>query len=298
MFNIEITYYCCEYAIRGITTKRSTPAKKDRGKSVGCVTKNITYKTLQVNKFFCHECNRYCINNECLRKHKNVCDKEYKCDGCNFVLQRNDRTHIGVCGYGQCHNCKQENIRIIDHKCYMQRRSGKGGYCVKSCVCNEKSTEKQKNCTFSTNYVFFDYEAQQNTGTHIPNMVISHDFEGQKYVFSTDDTDSANDKFCKWALSKVMKGTTYIAHNSKAYDTYFIIQYILKNMPIVKYKVIRNGTKIMVLEIKYGGLNIKFIDCHNFIQLKLSEFPKTCGLKEAKKCTFHIFLIHRKIKDM
>jgi len=60
----------------------------------------------------------------------------------------------------------------------MQRRNGKGGYCVESCVCNEKSTKKLKNCTFSTNYVFFDYEAQKNTGTHIPNMVIAHDFEG------------------------------------------------------------------------------------------------------------------------
>ncbi|XP_060868772.1 uncharacterized protein LOC132943701 [Metopolophium dirhodum] len=285
----ERVYYC-ELCDTGYNNKKKHACKNGPGQKCRLCNEKYHIQNFTCKKIFCHECNRYCVNNECLRKHKNVCDKEYKCNGCNFVVQRNDRTHTSVCGYGQCHNCKQENIRISDHKCYMQRRTGKGGYCVESCICNEKSTEKQKNCTFSTNYVFFDYEAQQNTGTHIPNMVIAHDFEGRKYVFSTDDAGSANDKFCKWALSKVMKGTTYIAHNSKAYDTYFIIQYILKNMPTVKYEVIRNGTKIMMLEIKYGGLNIKFIDSHNFIQSKLSEFPKTFGLKEAKKGYFpHFF---------
>ncbi|KAF0706482.1 Uncharacterized protein FWK35_00035343, partial [Aphis craccivora] len=245
---------------------------------------------LKEEKIFCHECNRYCVDVECLRKHRNVCDKEYKCSGCNSILQRNDHTHNSVCGYGKCHNCIQENIDLCVHECFMQRKIGKGGYCVEVCVCNSKSSEKWKDCTFTTNYIFFDYEAQQSTGTHIPSMVIAHNFEDTKYVFSTDDGATANDKFYKWALSKDMKGTTYIAHNSKSYDTYFIIQYILKHMPTVKYEIICNGTKIMMLEIKEGGLNIKFIDSHNFIQSKLSDFPKTFRLTEAKKGYFpHCF---------
>lgn len=61
-------------------------------------------------------------------------------------------------------------------------------------------------------------------------------------------------------------------------------------MPTVKYEIVRNGTKIMMLEIKEGGLNIKFIDSHNFVQSKLSDFPKTFGLTEAKKGYFpHYF---------
>lgn len=47
-------------------------------------------------------------------------------------------------------------------------------------------------------------------------MAISHDFQGNKYVFFSDDGDTANEKFCKWALTKEMKGTTYITRNSKA----------------------------------------------------------------------------------
>ncbi|KAF0691466.1 Uncharacterized protein FWK35_00036758, partial [Aphis craccivora] len=109
-------------------------------------------------------------------KHRNVCDKEYKCSGCNLIVQRNDHTHNSVCGYEKCHNCKQENIDLCLHECFMQRKIGKGGYCVEACVCNSKSSEKRKDCTFTTNYIFFDYEAQQNTGTHIPNMSKLSDF--------------------------------------------------------------------------------------------------------------------------
>ncbi|KAF0726407.1 Uncharacterized protein FWK35_00015503 [Aphis craccivora] len=205
-------------------------------------------------------------------------------------------THNSVCGYGKCHNCKQENIDLCLHECFMQQKIRKGEYCVEACVCNSKSSEKRNDCMFTTNYIFFYYEAQQNTETHIPNMVIAHNFEGTKYVFSTDDAATANDKFCKWALSKDIKGTTYIAHNSKSYDTYFIIQYILKYMPTVKYEIIRNGTKIMMLEIKEGGLNLKFIDSLHFIQSKLFDFPKRLDLQKRKMDTFHIFSILQKIK--
>lgn len=286
----ERVYYC-ELCDTGYNNNKTEHVCK-KGAALKCKLCNEKYHIhdFRKEKMFCQECDRYCVDVECLSKHKQVCDKEYKCSGCNLIVQRNDHTHNSVCGYGKCHNCKQENVQLCQHECYMQRKMGKGGYCVEACVCNNQSPEKRKDCTFTTNYIFFDYEAQQNTGTHIPNMAIAHDFEGTKYVFSTDDMGSANDKFCKWALSKEMKGTTYIAHNSKAYDTYFIIQYILKHMPTVKYEIVRNGTKIMMLEIKEGGLNIKFIDSHNFVQSKLSDFPKTFGLTEAKKGYFpHYF---------
>ncbi|XP_050066420.1 uncharacterized protein LOC126555557 [Aphis gossypii] len=286
----ERVYYC-ELCDTGYNNNKNKHVCK-KGPGLKCKLCNEKYHIhdFRKEKKFFQECNRYCVDVECLRKHRNVCDKEYKCSGCNLIVQRNDHTHNSVCGYGKCHNCKQENIKLCLHECFMQRKIGKGGYCVEACVCNNKSSEKRKDCTFTTNYIFFDYEAQQNTGTHIPNMVIAHNFEGTKYVFSTDDVATANDKFCKWALSKDMKGTTYIAHNSKSYDTYFIIQYILKYMPTVKYEIIRNGTKVMMLEIKEGGLNIKFIDSLNFIQSKLSDFPKTSGLTEAKKGYFpHFF---------
>ncbi len=42
-------------------------------------------------------------------------------------------------------------------------------------------------CTFTENYIFFDYQAQQETGTHTPNLVIAHDFNGNEYKFKTNE---------------------------------------------------------------------------------------------------------------
>jgi len=53
----------------------------------------------------------------------------------------------------------------------------------------------------------------------------------------------------------------------------------------VKYHIFRNGTKIMSLELKHR-INIRFIDSHSIVQSKLSDFPKTFGLKELKKKIF------------
>ena len=74
--------------------------------------------------------------------HKTICDEEYKCDGCNFIVQRNNYTHN--CSYGKCFNCKQDNILLNQHQCFMQQKIGKGGYYNKAFVCNDKSSEKTK----------------------------------------------------------------------------------------------------------------------------------------------------------
>ncbi|KAE9542740.1 hypothetical protein AGLY_002651 [Aphis glycines] len=172
----ERVYYC-ELCDTGYNNNKNKHVCK-KGPGLKCKLCNEKYHIhdFRKEKIFCQECNRYSIDVECLRKHRNVCDKEYKCSGCNLIVQRNDHTHNSVCGYGKCHNCKQENIKLCLHECFMQRKIGKGGYCVEACVCNNKSSEKRKDCTFTTNYIFFDYEAQQNTGTHIPNMSKLSDF--------------------------------------------------------------------------------------------------------------------------
>ena len=78
------------------------------------------------------------------------------------------------------------------------------------------------------------------------------------------------------------KGYTFIAHNSKAYDSMFILQYCINNG--LKPDIIPNGTKIMEMKIKKAG--IRFIDSYNFISQPLRAFPKTFGLKETVKGYF------------
>jgi len=81
--------------------------------------------------------------------------------------------------------------------------------------------KKLPKCTYTENYIFFDYEAEQETGTHILNLVIAHDFNGNVYKFKI------NNDFCKWLISNDHKDYTCIAYYAKGYDSQFILKYDL-----------------------------------------------------------------------
>jgi hypothetical protein len=149
------------------------------------------------------------------------------------------------------------------------------------CTCGQSVTPvNNPKCTYTEKYIFFDYESQQSTGVHIPNLVVAHDFEGNKWEFNT------NDEFCSWLISPEHRGYTAIAHYSQGYDSQFIMQYCVQNT--LKPETIYNGTKLMYLKIHRIGLRI--IDSFNFVSSPLASFPKTFGLTELKKGYFpHLF---------
>ena len=141
--------------------------------------------------------------------------------------------------------------------------------------------EINPDCSYTEKYIFFDYETQQETGTHIPSCICAHYFDGTRFDFET------NEEFCKWLISKRHVGYTGIAHYAKAFDSQFMLQYCI-NQGGLNPDVICNGTKIMYLEIK--TLKLKIIDSFNFVAEPLSSFPKTFGLTELCKGYFpHLF---------
>jgi hypothetical protein len=154
-----------------------------------------------------------------------------------------------MCSYTRCRNC-EKIIKTNEQKGYMLPKQSK------------PSTEK---------YIFFDYEAEQYTGVHIPNFIIGHYFDGTKFYFKT------NHEICGWLISANHKGYTAIAHNTKCYESQFILKCCKDNT--LKPYTIYNGTKLMLLEV----CKIKIIDSHNYIASPLSAFPKTFGLNEHKK---------------
>ncbi|EEZ98755.1 hypothetical protein TcasGA2_TC001319 [Tribolium castaneum] len=103
-------------------------------------------------------------------------------------------------------------------------------------------------CSYTEKYLFFDYEAMQETGKHIANLAISHDFSGNVNSFET------NEDFCKWLISRDHKGYTAIAHYSKGYDSYFILKHCVENG--IKPFCVYNGSKIMLMEIKSINLRL------------------------------------------
>ena len=134
-------------------------------------------------------------------------------------------------------------------------------------------------------HVFFDIEAMQDTGRHIPNLLIAeteHDhrpvrFKGEHCVGD----------FLEWLDTLTEKDTrpvTLIAHNFQGYDGYFTVDEYHKQHRIVEQ--LRNGAKL--LQVTFD--RIRFIDSLSFFQMPLSAFPKTFGLTELKKGHFpHLF---------
>ncbi|XP_072400453.1 uncharacterized protein [Diabrotica undecimpunctata] len=255
------------------------------------------------NKILCKNCNRYCYNDECLANHTEVCKEVFKCTTCNKICKRENRHE---CGYSMCRNCNTF-VEIATHQCYMMKKPAKGGVCTNPCECNSRSNEVNKGCQYNTKaktickepckcnglsntpinrctytekYLFFDYEAMQDTGIHVPNLIIVHDYAGNKYVFTN------NEEFCKWLISEKHRGYTAVAHNGKSYDSYFILKYCVENT--IKPYTIYNGSKLMLLEVE--ALKLKIIDSSNFVAGPLSGFPTTFGLHELKKGYFpHFF---------
>ena len=77
-----------------------------------------------------------------------------------------------------------------------------------------------------------------------------------------------------------------IAHNMKAFDGCFILQYIAENSIVAS--PILSGLKIMALEVK--PLKMKFIDSLNFLPMPLAAFEKAFGLQACGKGHFpHFF---------
>jgi hypothetical protein len=186
------------------------------------------------------------------------------CKNCDIPDKTNKRIKYHIY---QCKDCKNRNKKPLNDT--------KPFKCVK--CGSKKHTTK---CSYTEKYLFFDYEAMQETGKHIANLVISHDFSGNVNSFKT------NEDFCKWLISRDHKGYTAIAHYSKGYDSYFILKYCVENG--IKPFCIYNGSKIMLMEIK--SINLRIIDSSNFVQGPLKNFPKTFGLKELKKGYFpHFF---------
>ena len=283
-------YYCQEC--------KKTYTKRDKhmcpSKCLSCFTYKKDTKC-EGKEIICEKCNRKFFGNRCFKNHlKNrskvedktdiVCDAVKKCLDCNRIIT-GKYVNNHKCGYTECNNCNEYVGN--SHKCFIRKVNAKGGYCtvdsMKPCK-NNNSIKKTNWCyscrTYTEKYIFYDFEATQNTGTHTVNLSIAQDFEGKEYIHNSID------EFCKYFLNDKYKGYTFIAHNSKGYDSHFVLKWLIDQG--IKPYCIYNGAKIMFMELP--KLSIRFIDSLNFLQMPLKSFPKTFGMNELKKGYFpHYF---------
>ena len=284
----DTPYYCHE--CKKAYTKRDK--HKCPSKCLSCFTYAKERKcdgkeiVCENRKFFGKKCFRNHLKNRSKVEDKMdiICDTVKKCLDCNRIIT-GKYVNIHKCGYIECNNCNKYVGK--NHKCFMKKTKAKGGYCTvdgkKPCK-NNDSIKKKDWChscrTYTEKYVFYDFEATQNTGTHTINLSIAQDFNGKEYIHNSIK------EFCKGFLNDKFKGYTFNAHNSKGYDCYFILKWLI-NQGIKPY-CIYNGAKIMFMEIP--KVSIRFIDSLNFLQMPLKSFPNTFGMNELKKGYFpHYF---------
>jgi len=225
-----------------------------------------------------------------------ACETIWKCKECKrnmLWVARTPENH--QCGERKCLNCK--DYFVGEHECFILKKPCKGGYCVRSSEypCRGKEgmigplMNKKDWCyscrTHSSRYFTFDFETDQETGTHIPMWCGVKDYYGNQAAVFYNKGESIKNEFCKWLIRREHRGYTCIAHNARGFDSHFIMQYCQEN-GIRPYTIYR-GSKLMSLEIPC--LKIKIIDSLNFVQQPLSTFPKTFKFEALKGYFPHKF---------
>ena len=237
----------------------------------------------------CRDCHGSFFGNTCIKQHKehtqsgslvsankrqpSVCQHRKKCKECLKMLVGIKQQEQHKCGYVECHSCK-EYVEAATHKCYIQVAPKKENE-------EEDDDDEQK----QTLLVFFDIEAMQDTGKHIPNLVVASTHESNDLIHFKGD-NCVHD-FLEWLdqlTEDDTRSVTVIAHNFQGYDGYHVVHEYHRQGRIVGQ--VRNGAKLLQVTMD----TIKFIDSLSFFQMPLSAFPKTFGLTELKKGFFpHLF---------
>ena len=245
----DTPYYCHE--CKKAYTKRDK--HKCPSKCLPCFAYAKEWKC-NGKEIVCEKCNRKFFGKRCFKNHlKNrskvegktdiVCDTVKKCLDCSRIIT-GKYVNSHKCGYSECTNCGKYVGK--DHKCYLKKVKAKGGNCMtgkKEPCKNNDSIKKTDWCypcrTYTEKYMFYDFEATQNTGTHNVNLSIAQDFEGKEYIHNSIE------EFCKGFLNDKFKGYTFIAHNSKGYDCHFVLKWLIDQG--IKPYCIYNGAKRLCL---------------------------------------------------
>ena len=227
----DTPYYCHEY--KKAYTKRDK--HKCPSKYLSCFTYTKDTKC-EGKEIICEKCNRKFFGKRCFKNHLKdrskiegktdiVCDTVKKCNDCSRIIT-GKYVDFHRCGYSKCTNCGKYVGK--NHKCFIKKVKAKGGNCMtfktESCY-NDDSIKKTDWCypcrTYTEKYMFYDFEATQNTGTHTINLSIAQDFNGKEYIHYSIE------EFCKGFLNDKFKGYTVIAHNSKGYDCHFVLKWLI-----------------------------------------------------------------------
>ena len=176
---------------------------------------------------------------------KSVCDRHKQCIDCRKMYTEYEiRKKRHVCGYAECPSCK-EYLNLVHHECYLQnpdeikkrkkknRKRKRGAAGLAFLRANEEENdggheEEEGESPHPPCFVYFNIEARQDHGEHVPNLLCAEINEGDKCeVF---EGEQCVEEFLDWVRSLTQTDDPYeerpvivVAHNFQGYDSYFIL---------------------------------------------------------------------------
>ena len=269
------------------------------------------------NPKVCTDCNKLCRSQECFDAHKQIrrrgkkvydppCELEWKCLTFKKIHNVEDRKRDEhVCGEWKCNDCSR--YVVGDHRCYLR------------CQGPQENINK---------FIFFDFECTQESGEHIPNLVVAQSVcvNCINDELKPDSVCEACGTRCVECQEKDIKTKVYIGPPCQGKcgfreqvfrgpntqdefgrwlfcDNHKDVTVIAHNMQsydgifllnymtknCMKPSVVFNGAKIMFMKV-HSQLNIRILDSLNFLPMRLSKLPAAFGIDELKKGYFpHFF---------
>lgn len=115
----------------------------------------------------------------------------YQCRSCcKVILRKECPSELHQCDTVKCPSCKRF-ATSDEHFCFL------------------KKTEPKES---SDELIYFDFETEQSSGTHIVNFAVAQYANVAEAVFKGF---TACDDFCSWLFTPKHKNYTAIAHNMK-----------------------------------------------------------------------------------
>jgi hypothetical protein len=235
----------------------------------------------------CEICERKFFSQACETAHRRMqCYKSYYCMLCRTAVRRSRKRNAdGSFSFQTDSQCKEEHV--CKKTCFVCKKEIEIGQFHKCFI--EKRPFKEP----SDKLIFLDFETDQTSGEHIP--VYCHlkyfDESQQEWVDKIFGLNKENpnikNEVGKFIFQVKFKGYAVVAHNMRAFDGCFLLQYLAENG--LKPNPIFSGQKITCLTVPH--LNIRIIDSLNFLPMPLAQFPEAFGFQnESMKGNFpHFF---------
>ena len=237
-----------------------------------------------INPVRCPDCNRTCRTPVCFNKHKEPEERPVvqKCvSNCEIIKQCDkchNRYYIAMNGENKTHKCLTKKCKICGES--LGDLSADPDTNTHLCYIQPLKPETEH----SDKIIFYDYETFiDQKGVHVPFLVCTKTLKGERW--ESRGVNCSKEFLLHFRTPKYRKAI-FIAHNSKGFDGYIVINTMLELG--LKPSLIMQGSKVICFTD--GDYKHRYIDSLSFLTMALAAMPKALGFSDKSKGFFpHAF---------